>query len=271
MDDDARFWALVKKSPGDGCWEWTGAFGGYGTMKPGGVKYGLFVGGDWYEYRGRPKRRLVLAHRWAYARYVAPIPKGLVVMHKCDNGPCVRPDHLAVGTQSDNVLDMYAKGRDAQARIRGDNHYRAEITSEMADAIRDQFAGGTCREVLALEYGICVGTVNDIILCKSWKHTPGAAKHGVLRTRVYGPTRGTLRTALKHRLRDREKPIKLTPDTADAIRDGYAAGGVTIRDLALRFNVGQKTVHDVLICKTWRETEGANRHGPLRPHLRRTA
>ena len=36
---------------------------------------------------------------------------GLQVLHKCDNPPCWNPDHLFIGTQSDNRMDSIAKGR----------------------------------------------------------------------------------------------------------------------------------------------------------------
>ena len=51
------------------------------------------------------------AHRWAYATYVGEIPEGLSVLHSCDNPPCVNPAHLRVGTQQDNVNDMWNRGR----------------------------------------------------------------------------------------------------------------------------------------------------------------
>lgn len=57
-------------------------------------------------------------------------------------------------------------------------------------------------------------------------------------------------------------------EQADEIRYRYAAGGVTIETLAAEFGVGQKTVHDVLICKSWKGTEGAKKHGPLRTRSR---
>lgn len=55
----------------------------------------------------------VYQHRVAYEQAHGQIPPGMVVMHSCDNPPCVNPDHLIIGTQSENVRDMYHKGRDA--------------------------------------------------------------------------------------------------------------------------------------------------------------
>lgn len=56
-------------------------------------------------------KRSLLAHRLAYAITYGPIGNGLLVCHKCDNPICVRPDHLFIGTQSDNQRDRVAKGR----------------------------------------------------------------------------------------------------------------------------------------------------------------
>lgn len=56
------------------------------------------------------------AHRVAYEVAHAPIPAGMVVMHSCDNPPCVRLSHLSVGTVQANVTDAIAKGRRPQNR-----------------------------------------------------------------------------------------------------------------------------------------------------------
>lgn len=51
------------------------------------------------------------AHRYAYEIYNGPIPANKIIMHTCDNTLCVNPGHLKIGTHTDNMSDMYAKGR----------------------------------------------------------------------------------------------------------------------------------------------------------------
>jgi hypothetical protein len=58
------------------------------------------------------RRTSTTAHRIAYREWVGPIPKGNLVLHRCDNRVCVNPAHLFLGTQRDNIRDMVKKGRD---------------------------------------------------------------------------------------------------------------------------------------------------------------
>lgn len=90
-----RLWLKVRK--GDGCWTFTGARNGYG--------YGVLI----ETVDGQRHERL--AHRVAWSEANGPIPAGMVICHHCDNPPCVRPDHLFLGTHADNMADMIAKGR----------------------------------------------------------------------------------------------------------------------------------------------------------------
>jgi hypothetical protein len=78
-----------------GCWEYTGfrdSFG-YGVCNQGTI------------------------HRLSYEYYIEPIPKGLYVLHKCDNPACFNPDHLFLGTQRDNMVDCAIKGRIGKSKV----------------------------------------------------------------------------------------------------------------------------------------------------------
>lgn len=51
------------------------------------------------------------AHRFAWVLKYGAIPGGLFILHRCDNGPCVRDEHLFLGDQDDNMKDAARKGR----------------------------------------------------------------------------------------------------------------------------------------------------------------
>ncbi len=62
-------------------------------------------GGGYGRYRGKP------AHRAVWILFHGPIPDGLFICHHCDNPPCVKPEHLFLGTPGDNMQDCIDKGR----------------------------------------------------------------------------------------------------------------------------------------------------------------
>jgi hypothetical protein len=111
---ETRFWNRVNKT--DTCWLWTGStICGYGSIA------GVLNG----------KRRPLYIHRVAWEMTHGPIPDGLKVCHHCDVPLCVRPEHLFLGTQQENLDDARAKGRlidGLQARRLSDDAYR-EILS----------------------------------------------------------------------------------------------------------------------------------------------
>jgi hypothetical protein len=53
----------------------------------------------------------ISAHRLAWEMAHGPIPEGMQVLHRCDEPRCCNPDHLFLGTASENMADMRAKGR----------------------------------------------------------------------------------------------------------------------------------------------------------------
>src|SRR5690349_13982377 len=61
--------------------------------------------------------RTVRAHRLAWEKANGPIPEGMMVCHKCDNPPCINPEHLFLGTSKDNAQDSIIKGRRWALRI----------------------------------------------------------------------------------------------------------------------------------------------------------
>ena len=149
-----RFWEKVDKRGPDDCWEWAG-----GTK---GVEYGRIV------VAGRTER----AHRLSYELHIGPIPPGLYVCHRCDNPPCCNPAHLFSGTQSDNINDMFRKGREGRRRYsKGMKHGRAKLTDDQVIEIRKRYVPQRYPfSRLAKEYSVTPKTIRNITQHKTWTH-----------------------------------------------------------------------------------------------------
>jgi len=146
--DISRFWAKVEKS--SGCWNWQSAKNDSG--------YGIF----WYLGRQRG------AHRISYEMTYGDIGNGICVLHKCDNRLCVRPDHLFLGTNADNVADRDAKGR--QVTPCKDSHWNAKLTSAAVATIRSEYAqGGVSYRQLAKRFNVDKSAIGHIVRGRLWK------------------------------------------------------------------------------------------------------
>jgi len=115
-----RFWSKVDKEDGEGCWVWSASrtgSGGYGQVR-----------NEWGE--------LEFSHRVAWRPANGPIPDGLNVCHKCDYPPCVRPGHLFLGTQLENIHDSMRKGRQVgRPRVRPRKRVVPTTTPEIRSVI----------------------------------------------------------------------------------------------------------------------------------------
>jgi hypothetical protein len=143
------FWSKVNKE--NDCWLWTGGISksGYGNYRNNG------------------------SHRYAYEITFGEIPKGMLVMHKCDVRACVNPDHLSIGTHKDNSKDMVAKNRNLDWR--GERHGAHKLKEKDVIYIREHYKRGINQTYpsnvpeLAQQFNVSVGTIRQIVNFERWQ------------------------------------------------------------------------------------------------------
>lgn len=150
LTEEARFLKRVNVKTKDECWEWVGS-----------QKAGWH--GQWRNAAGK----IELTHRASWRLFKSEIPGGLFVLHKCDNPLCVNPNHLFLGTQSDNLRDMWNKGRAHPGVSRGEKHGMSKLTAEAVADIRSSQLSGV---ELAKLYGVTTTTICDVRKRRIWKH-----------------------------------------------------------------------------------------------------
>jgi hypothetical protein len=145
-----RFWRKVTKS--DGCWEWTDyTRSGYGSLS----------------FKDRERR----THRLSWLLHFGAIRDGLFVLHSCDNRRCVRPDHLFLGAQLNNVRDMWKKGRASEPpKHAGIQHPMATKSDDIVARARELRAIGIKQRDVARQLGVSQATV--------WRWAHGKTRAG---------------------------------------------------------------------------------------------
>lgn len=149
----SRFWSKVRFS--SGCWEWTGTKSSYGHGR--------------FKIHGK----LYSPHRISAEFFGVEIPDGYFVCHHCDNPSCVRPQHLFVGTRSDNMKDSRRKGRSRSEMYLpiciGSANSRSKMNSSQVREIIDMYSTGnfTMKEIGVL-YGLTKQGVWCIVRKKVW-------------------------------------------------------------------------------------------------------
>lgn len=119
------------------------------------------------------KNKRVLCHRFVYGEMVGEVTEGLCVLHRCDNPPCVNPDHLFVGTQIENMLDRDRKGRTGVEKRWGEKSGAAVLTEKQVKEIRAYYRKGVIGRgcyVIAKKYKVAASTIYAIVKGEHWFH-----------------------------------------------------------------------------------------------------
>lgn len=153
--EDARFWEKTRED-GD-CLVWTGYRDrqGYGSVM-----------------RQAVSPSPIPAHRFAYYLLHGSVPPGVVIRHRCDNPPCVLPDHLLLGSQLDNIADRQARGRHRPGRLNGEAHPAHKLNAAQVMEMRRRFRSGTRLAVIARDYPVRYSTAWQIVHGELWSHLP---------------------------------------------------------------------------------------------------
>lgn len=219
----------------NGCWNWTRARNkGYGIINA--------------------MNRTFSAHRVSYELSCGPIPEGKSVCHKCDNPACINPEHLWLGSHSENMADMKDKGRGAKPPVHcGEDHWRhrypekvkrgadnpiAKLTDEQVIQMRRDYIAGAKNAELAERYGLSPNSVQDITLGRSWVHL----------LKVKGaPTLASLKKRAKQ---SQKSASKINQKIASTIRRRLSAGEMG-KDLAAEYGIHKATISDIKLGKIW--------------------
>lgn len=133
-----RFMVKTKIST-NGCIEWQAA-----EYKNG---YGKF---------GHIRASCDYAHRVSWRIFRGEIPKGMMVLHKCDNRKCINHEHLFLGNQADNIHDMHNKNRQRKSKITGSDLSKMQAMSHR----------GITQLAISKEFSISQALVSLLLLGK---------------------------------------------------------------------------------------------------------
>ncbi len=155
MEEDlVRFWESVEKT--DSCWLW--------LWKPSSKQgYG--------RYRGLLSDLLkeTAVHRISWVLRYGPIPPGVLVLHKCDNPPCLNYNHLFLGDDGVNARDRQAKGRTTGAVLPGELSPNAKLTAQSVYKAKQLRKEGYTYPEIAKGLGVATHTIWDALNGKSWR------------------------------------------------------------------------------------------------------
>jgi hypothetical protein len=150
--DIERFWSKVDRRGDNECWNWKASkhWKGYGYIN-------LSI----------PKKN-VYSHRFSWVLHYGDIPDGMFVCHKCDNGSCCNPQHLFLGTDTDNKMDMWSKNR----LPKGERAGQSKLTNDQVLEARQRYISGESYRSLARHYALSNSSLLDVLMLRSYKDAP---------------------------------------------------------------------------------------------------
>lgn len=167
--------------------------------------------------------KVLTAHRVTYAHFRGTIPKGMHVLHKCDNRRCCNPAHLYIGTNADNMRDKVERNR--CVGLKGEQNGSAILTENDVRAILKRLSNGESCVAIAASYGVSGVLISAIRTGKSWKH-------------------------VKRLNQVRRKGNRFTEDQVRDVHSRIAAGE-TQRSIAKDYGVSAHTITHIKRGKTW--------------------
>jgi len=113
-------------------------------------------------------RKNIKVMKYLWIQKFGEYESGLYLLHSCDDRRCINLEHIRLGTQRENVLDMFARGRAKRNTARGSKNYQAKLTEEDVAKIRTMSGMPNIR--IAEMYGVTNAQISNIKLRKQWKH-----------------------------------------------------------------------------------------------------
>lgn len=132
----------------NGCWEWTRgkSVDGYGRV--------LYYGKN------------ITTHRLVWLLKYGVHPGPMHVLHSCDNPPCINPDHLKLGTHSENMEDMTRRGH--RVHLPGDKNPAARLSASEVELIKDLLEQGMRGTNIAKLFNVHKTTISHIKVGRNW-------------------------------------------------------------------------------------------------------
>lgn len=234
------FDSSYRKDP-NGCWIWNGSKGWYGRAKI-------------------PRCGYVMAHRLSLY-LIGVCLDGLNSLHKCDNPPCVNPEHLFPGTQKDNARDMVNKGRDFYSKYphlirRGEDNPRSILKEFQVRSAINMIRSGDPLWLISERLSVSLCSIQKIKSGNNWRHISNGkitAQNTNRKRRYFGQKRnpnGNYSDPPIHRGEDAHNSV-LTPaiviEARNMREDGYG-----LQEIADHFSVNISATSAAIYRRTWK-------------------